>query len=92
VEGISRVISYHMPDTADAYVHRIRRTGQASRKGDLLPLMTPDDDCMVRELEKVNDQRCGGGPLYFRTPFSLKNLAAPGCREIPVPVGPSAKV
>ena len=33
VESISHVINYDMPDTADAYIHRIGRTGRAERAG-----------------------------------------------------------
>ncbi len=33
VENISHVINFDMPDTADAYIHRIGRTGRAKRTG-----------------------------------------------------------
>ncbi|MFN8479307.1 MAG: helicase-related protein [Kouleothrix sp.] len=33
VASISHVINYDIPDTADAYIHRIRRTGRAEREG-----------------------------------------------------------
>ena len=57
VENISHVINYDMPDTADAYIHRIGRTGRAERTGDAFTLTTPDDDAMVRALEKIMNQR-----------------------------------
>jgi ATP-dependent RNA helicase RhlE len=41
VESISHVINYDMPDTADAYIHRIGRTGRAQRTGDAYTLVTP---------------------------------------------------
>ncbi len=53
VESISHVINYDMPDTADAYIHRIGRTGRAERTGDAFTLVTPDDNDMIRELEKI---------------------------------------
>lgn len=53
VESISHVINYDMPDTADAYIHRIGRTGRAKRTGDAFTLVTPADDAMVRALERV---------------------------------------
>jgi ATP-dependent RNA helicase RhlE len=53
VEGISHVINYDMPATADDYIHRIGRTGRAERTGDAFTLVTPDDKDMVRTLEKV---------------------------------------
>jgi len=53
VEGISHVINYDMPDTADAYLHRIGRTGRAERTGDALTLATPQDWEMVGALQKI---------------------------------------
>jgi ATP-dependent RNA helicase RhlE len=56
VESISHVINFDMPDTSDAYIHRIGRTGRAERRGDAFTLVTPDDTDMVRALEKVMDE------------------------------------
>jgi ATP-dependent RNA helicase RhlE len=53
VESISHVINFDMPDTADAYIHRIGRTGRAERTGDAFTLVTPEDSDMVRALEKI---------------------------------------
>ena len=53
VENISHVINFDMPDTADAYIHRIGRTGRAEHSGDAFTLVTPDDGELVRELEKI---------------------------------------
>jgi ATP-dependent RNA helicase RhlE len=53
VESISHVINYDMPDTADAYIHRIGRTGRAERLGDAFTLVTPDDTDMLRALERI---------------------------------------
>lgn len=56
VESISHVINFDMPDTADAYIHRIGRTGRAERTGDAFTLVTPDDDGMIRTLERIMDK------------------------------------
>ncbi len=56
VENISHVINYDMPNTADAYIHRIGRTGRAERTGDAFTLVTPEDNTMVRTLEKIMGQ------------------------------------
>ncbi len=53
VESISHVINFDMPDTADAYIHRIGRTGRAERTGDAFTLVTPEDTDMVRTLERI---------------------------------------
>jgi len=53
VDSISHVINFDMPDTADAYIHRIGRTGRAKRTGDAFTLVTPSDDDMIHRLEKI---------------------------------------
>jgi ATP-dependent RNA helicase RhlE len=53
VEGISHVINFDMPATADDYIHRIGRTGRAEHTGDAITLVNPDDKDMVRSLEKI---------------------------------------
>ena len=50
---ISHVINYDMPDTADAYTHRIGRTGRMAKSGIALSLVTPDDLGMVRQIERT---------------------------------------
>jgi ATP-dependent RNA helicase RhlE len=57
VDSISHVINFDMPDTADAYIHRIGRTGRAKRTGDAFTLVTPDDESMIRKLEKIMGHR-----------------------------------
>lgn len=53
VATISHVINYDIPDTPDAYIHRIGRTGRAARTGDAYTLVTPEDSVMVRTIERV---------------------------------------
>ncbi len=53
VTGISHVINYDMPDTVDAYTHRIGRTGRAQAEGEAFTFMVPTDIVMVRDIEKV---------------------------------------
>jgi ATP-dependent RNA helicase RhlE len=57
IDRISHVINFDMPDTADAYIHRIGRTGRAKRTGEAFTLMTPDDQSMVRKIEKIMKQK-----------------------------------
>jgi ATP-dependent RNA helicase RhlE len=53
IESITHVINYDMPDTADAYIHRIGRTGRAHRTGDAFTLVTSEDSDMIRALERI---------------------------------------
>jgi ATP-dependent RNA helicase RhlE len=53
VMTISHVINYDMPATVDAYTHRIGRTGRAAKTGDAFTFITPEDEGVIREIEKV---------------------------------------
>jgi len=57
VSSISHVINYDMPDTVDAYTHRIGRTGRAAKTGDAFTFMTREDGEMVRGIERVLGDR-----------------------------------
>ncbi len=53
VASVSHVINYDMPDTVDAYTHRIGRTGRAQLTGEAFTFTEQDDEPMVRAIEKV---------------------------------------
>ena len=53
VADIAHVINYDMPDTADAYTHRVGRTGRAHQTGEALTLAQPEDEVIVRQIERV---------------------------------------
>jgi ATP-dependent RNA helicase RhlE len=90
VESVSHVINYDMPDTADAYIHRIGRTGRAERTGDAFTLMTPDDDAMVRTLEKIMGQRLRRETLAgFDYAASVPTHSAPARGPLRPPQGKS---
>jgi ATP-dependent RNA helicase RhlE len=53
VSEISHVINYDMPDTVDAYTHRIGRTGRAEQTGEAFTFTSPADEYMVRDIERL---------------------------------------
>jgi ATP-dependent RNA helicase RhlE len=53
VSLISHVVNYDVPDTPEAYTHRIGRTGRAAKTGDAFTMVTAEDELMVRRIEKV---------------------------------------
>jgi ATP-dependent RNA helicase RhlE len=53
VADISHVINFDMPDTVDAYTHRIGRTGRVEKSGEAFTLAVPEDAAQVRAIEKV---------------------------------------
>lgn len=62
VTHISHVINYDIPATTDDYIHRIGRTGRATRCGDAYTLVTNEDRLMVRAIERIL-----GTPIERRT-------------------------
>ena len=62
VSRISHVINYDMPDTVDAYTHRIGRTGRVDKTGEAYTMVTRADAAMLRAIEKVL-----GKPIERRT-------------------------
>lgn len=62
VTQISHVINYDIPNTTDAYTHRIGRTGRAAKTGDAYTLVTGEDKDMIRSIESVL-----GSPIERRT-------------------------
>jgi len=53
IANVSHVINYDIPNTPDAYIHRIGRTGRATRTGDAFTLITEEDSQMVRAIDRV---------------------------------------
>jgi len=52
VMGISHVINYDVPDTAETYTHRTGRTGRATRSGEALTFADREDGKMVALIER----------------------------------------
>jgi len=75
VSRISHVINYDMPDTTDAYTHRIGRTGRAEKTGDAFSLVTREDEAVVRNIEFVLGARLERRRL---NDFDYQRPALPG--------------
>jgi superfamily II DNA/RNA helicase len=85
VSRISHVINYDMPDTTDAYTHRIGRTGRAEKTGDAFSLVTHEDEAMVRSIENVLGSRLERRRLngfdYQRPALLERDNRGPGQRQ-----------
>jgi ATP-dependent RNA helicase RhlE len=53
VMEVSHVINYDVPDTADAYTHRIGRTGRMEQSGTAFSLVTQEDLSIVYSIERT---------------------------------------
>jgi len=52
VSGISHVVNYDVPDTAEAYTHRTGRTGRAEQTGEAFTFMTSADGKIIQLVER----------------------------------------
>ena len=52
VSGISHVVNYDVPDTAEAYTHRTGRTGRAEQTGEAFTFMTSADGKIIQMVER----------------------------------------
>ncbi len=53
VSEISHVINFDIPDTVDAYTHRIGRTGRAHQSGEAFTFAGQADEQMIQDIEKL---------------------------------------
>jgi len=52
IEDVSHVINYCIPREAEAYVHRIGRTGRAGKSGVSISFADEEDSFYIPEIEK----------------------------------------
>ncbi|MEK7325438.1 MAG: ATP-dependent helicase, partial [Chloroflexota bacterium] len=89
-----------MPDTADAYTHRIGRTGRAAKTGDAFTLITQEDTDMVKTIERILGTKLERRNLPgfdYKQPkpareaeFNSQTVALPGQRRRPEHTRPHA--
>ena len=53
VEGISHVVNFDFPKTAEDYLHRVGRTARAEAKGDAFALVAPEEMKEVASVERI---------------------------------------
>jgi ATP-dependent RNA helicase RhlE len=78
VSEISHVINYDMPDTADAYTHRIGRTGRACNTGEAFTFIAQADEPIVRQIEHILGARIERRRLPGFAPEGLGSEILPG--------------
>jgi len=57
VPDISHVVNFDMPDTVDAYIHRVGRTARANRTGEAINIATRDDVDVIGQVEALLNTR-----------------------------------
>jgi ATP-dependent RNA helicase RhlE len=57
IRQLNYVINYELPYNAEDYIHRIGRTGRAGENGLAISLISPDENYLLEEVEKVLDEK-----------------------------------
>ncbi|MCH7817795.1 MAG: DEAD/DEAH box helicase, partial [Proteobacteria bacterium] len=57
VDRISHIINYDIPYDAEAYIHRIGRTGRAGRQGDAILFVAPRERRLLNAIEKATNKK-----------------------------------
>jgi ATP-dependent RNA helicase RhlE len=76
VDGISHVINFDLPMEPETYVHRIGRTARAGAAGKAISFCGPDEQPLLREIERYLKAKIPVDQLGLGTPeFSLTSQA-----------------
>jgi ATP-dependent RNA helicase RhlE len=57
VDGVTHVVNYELPETPEAYVHRIGRTARAGASGRAISLCDNGERPLLRQIEKLTRQQ-----------------------------------
>ena len=79
IPEVSHVINYDLPEDAEAYVHRIGRTGRAGQKGEAVTLVTPRERGRLQMIERGIHHRLQ--PLRLPTADDVALKRREGFRE-----------
>jgi len=74
VEGVSHVFVYDLPDEAEAYVHRIGRTGRAGREGIALTFCSEEERDLLDDVLRVTQEPL---PIVDREGNTVGTLEVP---------------
>lgn len=106
IDALPRVVNYDVPQQAEAYVHRIGRTGRAGSSGQAITLVSPDERSYLADIETLirralklkplptlKDEH--GQPVYFEDAMPGKQARASkqsrGAQKTPTGTKPKQK-
>ncbi|WP_085746671.1 DEAD/DEAH box helicase [Pseudomonas sp. R45(2017)] len=82
IDQLPHVVNFELPNVDEDYVHRIGRTGRAGRSGEAISLVAPDEEKLLKSIERMTKQKIADGDLMG---FDASNIEAekPEARERP---------
>lgn len=69
IDAVSHVVNYDLPNEAEAYVHRIGRTGRAGLEGTAISFCAGDELDYLREIEKLIGRQIPRDPDSVEPPY-----------------------
>jgi ATP-dependent RNA helicase RhlE len=63
IDQLPHVVNFELPNVDEDYVHRIGRTGRAGRNGEAISLVAPDEEKLLKSIERMTKQKIADGDL-----------------------------
>ncbi|MEK1942152.1 MAG: DEAD/DEAH box helicase [Pseudomonas sp.] len=63
IDQLPHVVNFELPNVEEDYVHRIGRTGRAGRNGEAISLVAPDEEKLLKGIERMTKQKIADGDL-----------------------------
>ena len=71
IDQLPHVVNYELPNVEEDYVHRIGRTGRAGRTGQAISLVAPDEERLLKSIERMTRQNIEDGDTMGFDPSSV---------------------
>ncbi|MDT3719243.1 DEAD/DEAH box helicase [Pseudomonas oryzihabitans] len=71
IDQLPHVVNFELPNVEEDYVHRIGRTGRAGRSGEAISLVSPDEEKLLKAIERLTKQSIPDGDMQGFDPASV---------------------
>lgn len=72
IDQLPHVVNFELPNVEEDYVHRIGRTGRAGRSGEAISLVAPDEDKLLKAIERLTKQKIPDGDMLGFDPANVE--------------------
>ncbi|WP_280375508.1 DEAD/DEAH box helicase [Pseudomonas sp. BN515] len=72
IDQLPHVVNFELPNVEEDYVHRIGRTGRAGRSGEAISLVAPDEDKLLKAIERLTKQKIPDGDTQGFDPATVE--------------------
>ncbi|MBF7728558.1 DEAD/DEAH box helicase [Pseudomonas sp. N040] len=72
IDQLPHVVNFELPNVEEDYVHRIGRTGRAGRSGEAISLVAPDEEKLLKGIERMTRQRIADGDTMGFDPSTVE--------------------